>query len=662
MSKVNILIKKFYFSLFLMAAIASQGFSKEVSGQLGAGEGSSFIPMQGSAFSITRDVTSGIYGGNYDVTIKNNSKVFYQEQNQKDDLYLVFNEPVDDGDIIKIEVNKGLFQFKMSHMESLPEVVVDAIKAQVPNQYEEMTPLHKPRKSASSINPQNIQKAEPLKEVLPKVEEKIEKPAAPIAVETPIAESQAQIDKKEGFFENFSKRLNNIFSPAEGEVSKQADSTSVQKKSTPEKMQVPMDLNIKEINDQVAKPKSSTSTLANISSSLDASKIQTPQTTQLNDQNIKSGIESAAEQSIEQVPAMGTSNIDNLQTAETFSPVLDKELAPTGALNRVPSEVGAGQTFAKSSLPSMQSDDQINQRSFETKIDAESASRPAFSSSENDLEIKEIKIKEEIPQFQSHTVSQPQISEFKEPSITQAPVLKQTPKVIEQEKPVIQKESASKDKIIITKTIAPTEEPRVIKRHVEPSEYQSSTSNIPERMSDRVLGGGYADNAKGTLSVKAYSNRKAVSAWVEVFKAGTKQRVKTFYTGKGRSLKDIKLPAGVYVVKATYRTSSMKRQKSLGKITLSEGGSINKSISFDDGSLLVRVKKFGEPLYAKVELFRSGSKRRIAYEFTSRSTGVAKFHVATGLYDIVIKDHNNVQKFDNIKIRSAKTRTLNADF
>jgi len=181
-------------------------------------------------------------------------------------------------------------------------------------------------------------------------------------------------------------------------------------------------------------------------------------------------------------------------------------------------------------------------------------------------------------------------------------------------------------------------------------------------MSDRVLGNGYGLATPGRIKVKAYSNNRAVSAWVEVFKADTKQRVKTFYTGKGRGLKDVKLPAGVYIIKATYRTATSKRKKTIGRVTLSEGDSINKSIRFDDGSIKVKVTKSGSPIYAKVEVFKAGQKRRIAYEFTSRSKGIANFSLGSGEYDIVVRDHGDKRRFDYVTVKGGKSKTLNADF
>ncbi|MCH9813443.1 MAG: hypothetical protein K0U47_05805 [Epsilonproteobacteria bacterium] len=657
------MIKKIYFSLFLILISCTQGSAKEVSGQLEAGEGSSFIPLQGSAFSITRDVTSGIYKGNYDVMIKNNRKIFYQERNQEDDLYLVFNEPVESGDLIKIEVNKGVFKFKMSHMETLPDVVVDAIKAQVPEQYAQMKSLHKERSHKQVTTPSvKPVKAISTSTISKKSEEILGQRVIPQEVITPKAQV---VEEQSGFFENFSEKLGKIFSPAKKDIKEQPVEQAVETLNRPKVKEAsapsvaPTGLDNNLATQKHTNPTFSQKKIDSVSTSIESrytQKAEVPHMDIAKDLPT-SQIDDVARKSQVEVPTMTRSSLDQLPVAQTFKSVVDSNKLPIGASESLDQ---AQETFVKRKLPS----DFTAQApsSFESKINSQAVTQPAFEQSRGELEIEELKVQGEIPQFQSTQVAAPQFSEFQQPAAVQAPQLKELPRVVEKPKPVRQIEESGKDKIVITKTIAPKESSRVIRRHVEPEAYKSSTSKVPERMSDRVMGGGYADNAKGTLSVKAYSNKRAVSAWVEVFKAGTKQRVKTFYTGKGRTLKDIKLPAGVYVVKATYRTSSMKRQKSLGKVTLSEGGAINKQISFDDGSILVRVKKFDAPLYAKVEIYKRGSKRRIAYDFTSRSTGIAKFDIATGRYDVVVKDHNNIRQFENIRVRSSKTRTLNADF
>ncbi len=331
------------------------------------------------------------------------------------------------------------------------------------------------------------------------------------------------------------------------------------------------------------------------------------------------------------------------------------------------------ESFSTSTPPTMRE----NQTgSFQTQISTSAVQKPEFRT-EPKVVVKKIKIQEPMPKPQMEEVfkvnsapkHEPEIVKYDEPQVV-AP--EPVAKIIEPEivKAPIVKREESKDRIVITKTIAipkkkkevAKEEPRVIKRHVQPKEYKTEQEQIPGRMSDRVAGNGYGMSTQGKIKVKAYSNNRPVSAWVEVFKAGTSQRVKTFYTGKGGSLKDVKLPAGTYVIKATYRTATSKRKKTLGRVVLEEGGSINKKISFDDGTVTIKVKKSGKPIYAKVEVYKSGSKRRIAYEFTSKSNGVAKLSLGSGEYDIVIKDHSEVIRFDSVRVKGGKSKTLNADF
>jgi len=205
------------------------------------------------------------------------------------------------------------------------------------------------------------------------------------------------------------------------------------------------------------------------------------------------------------------------------------------------------------------------------------------------------------------------------------------------------KEVNTPDKIVITKII---------------SQKQPQPAAPLERMSDRVIGGGSAvQDHTGTVSVKAYSNRKPISAWVEVYKG--KRRVKTFYTNNG---KEVKLPAGTYIMKATYRTGTAKQKKSLGKIHLQEGEKIKKRVYFNVGKLNVVAKRYGEPVYVKVEIYKEGSRSRYAYTFSSKSTGEAHLQLSEGSYKIIVLEHGKKKVFDNVRIKGGATKTIRVDF
>jgi hypothetical protein len=183
------------------------------------------------------------------------------------------------------------------------------------------------------------------------------------------------------------------------------------------------------------------------------------------------------------------------------------------------------------------------------------------------------------------------------------------------------------------------------------------------KIDDRVLGGGYnPDSGTSKFGMKVTKNSQPVSAWIEVFKNGTKDRVKTFYTSSSKKIKKVKLPAGVYMIRATYRSKDGKLQKTLKNINLSDGGDITKHIAFHDGKLRVIARRADKSLYVRVTAYKSGTKDKVAFEFSDRHSGITNMTLGTGTYDIEVAEHNNIREFNNIKIRSGQMETIKADF
>lgn len=620
---------QFFMVLTLTFFIAQTALNaKEISGSLSAGEGSSFIPMQGSAFSIIKDIKSGIYDAKFNILIKSGGSIIYNEKSQVDDLYLVFNDAIDNGDIIKLDVVNGVFLFKMSHMDKLPEAIVEAIKEQAPQEYARMKKNQKPKAIKKTpvvnqhIEPENYTPAVPL----------INEPEIPAIVE-PIQERQ----KEGGFFDRLSAKISTLIGRDE------RPDKAITSKPVPQDISKPID------SEKVYNPTTSQSGIGTLPNTIENVKkerlpIIMSQGKVINSSKIESGIDNITQDRGIQPPKMASSGITSFPVAKTFPMNVDR-IETKNQLAQSKTDIDS---FATSRAPAIRED---QSHKFQTQINTTPQSKPSFQSN--------------VPQFQPA----PQLEEMiTVPAKTEPDIVKTIEPEIQQptiiKAPYVKREE-SKDRIVITKTLAgekKKEESRVIKRHVEPEVYKSQQKQVTERMSDRIAGNGYGMTTQGSLKVKAFSNKREVSAWVEVFQAGTNKRVKTFYTGKGGSLKNIKLPPGTYVIKATYRTANSKRQKTLGRVVLEEGGSINKSISFNDGSVTVNVRKSGEPIYAKVEVYKSGSKRRIAYEFTSKSTGVVKLSLGSGKYDIIIKDHNNIRRFDGISIRGGKSKSINAEF
>jgi hypothetical protein len=183
------------------------------------------------------------------------------------------------------------------------------------------------------------------------------------------------------------------------------------------------------------------------------------------------------------------------------------------------------------------------------------------------------------------------------------------------------------------------------------------------KIDDRVIGGGYNPNSGSSkFGMKVTKNSKPISAWIEVFKDGTKDRVKTFYTSSSSKIKKVKLPAGVYMIRATYRSKGGKLQKTLKNINLNDGGDITKHITFHDGKLRVIARRADKSLYVRVTAYKSGTKDKVAFEFSDRHSGITNLTLGTGTYDIEVAEHNNIREFNDVKIKSGAMETIKVEF
>ncbi len=207
----------------------------------------------------------------------------------------------------------------------------------------------------------------------------------------------------------------------------------------------------------------------------------------------------------------------------------------------------------------------------------------------------------------------------------------------------------AEEKIIITKIID-----------------KDNSTNIADdafsSIDDRVLGNGYKERENGELGMKVYKNSRPVTAWIEVFKSGTRDRVKTFYTKKGSIPKSIKLPAGTYMVKATYRSPNAKQQKSLKNVVIEEGQSVNRKIAFYDGTLKVKVTKGGIPSYSKVVAYKTGSRKIVSYAFSNKSSGSCSLILENGRYDLEVSNYRDKKSISGISIQSGKTKNIKVEF
>ena len=444
-NEINSNLKNIIHILTLLTFFMTSSFNfleaGEVSGSLSAGEGSSFIPSQGSAFSIIKDVTSGIYGGNYNILIKSNGRVIYEESYQIDDLYLVFNEAVDEGDIIKLNVNEGIFNFKMSHMSTLPDVVVEAIKEQNPQQYEETKTLYKPRKEVSKkpvvkpvIEPIVAPVVEPI--VAPVVEPVITPILAPTIKPEPIVYPTAKPVVTPNS-EYDSRVIKRHIKPED--YKKAVISSSVEKAVVPKV----------ELKKEPSKPKALDSSIT------------------------KSGIDDIAKSSKITPPKTSASGLEVLPPAKVFPMVLDSKKSPVGPKSSIDIAKSKIESLKTSTPPVMK---KAQTGVFKTEIATDNVEVPKFQAQKPEVIVKKIELEKIVPPpVISKEISKPsfvpEIVPYK-PEIITPPVVHE--KIIEPEpepevvqKPIVY-DDKPKDRIVITKTLITNkkkpvkDEPRVI--------------------------------------------------------------------------------------------------------------------------------------------------------------------------------------------------------
>ncbi len=686
-------VNKLLIKLFIILSIFSVSvFAKdEMAGTLKGGGKVTIKPKNNYAFSITKNKGMLSSHASYNLSLVNGGDVIYEDKNLVDDVYLVFHDDVLAGDRMTIEVNRGYFDYALTPLLKLPNIVKNVLEPEV------IEKAKKQKRVAKKQKKKTVAKKEPVV-VAPFIQEKSEEVVMPQEVDVPPLESEIAYESPIGktFFEKFTKIFKELVHALSFKsiTSAQADNRSNQeneKALVSQKEPLKMKATLPHFNDDALKH----------AATREDERFSKPKRG-IEKHFDDSGLQNSAtlEESTFTSPKRGLSENFDDRTLQKSARVSKKVFnTPTGMVldSTIPTHVEEKFSSLRSREP------KLYQETLSNKVEKV----PAFKSLEpiaTDKLQTEARA-EHVPHFSNPAlVEKPlikaqskqesmtrEMSEVQEPANTYNEVASQSatrsddrtqaypdtgykeeykalePRVSRvQEKSVRQRviedtslpqnatarSSEASDKLVITKIID-KKEPAT----------DPFAGRVLGRMDDRVLGNGYngaASSAK--LGMRVTKNARPVSAWIEVFKNGTKQRVKTFYTSKGRKTKKVKLPAGTYTVRATYRTRDTKQQKTIKGVRLKEGDSVNKSIAFHDGKLRIVARRGDSPLYVKVIAYKSGSRKRVAYDFSSRTSGVATLSLAGGTYDIEVIDHKNNRMFDAIRIRAGKTNTINADF
>ncbi len=631
--------------------------------KISEGEKIIYHPKQGESFRVSIDLNRFSRDANYDIVMRNGKNIYFKNKKQQDDIYFVFNEPVDKGDELFLKVNRGYFIYVTQSVKDLPKSIKKVLRAN-----------EKERKTKKISKRKNDKVAVDTKEYCfdengdvyectptPPLQDKDQN----ISISNTGGKSLKNREKESqtpDFIGLFAKKLQQAYEKIKMTLTspsvKKSDekNESIVKRTLPEKEKdVQNKIEKKSFSknhDENKKIKTPPKELMS-QNELIAKKIKLPNPRSIKEPPIiQDSVSLAASVSKPQIKspsfiskmARHQSNINNHEISKPkFSDTVAKSIPKT--VKESEKKIASGEYRPKIKEPYRLSPlDNLN-----TPV-----AKPVYKEEPKEW-ILQRRLKENeiiIPDITPVDISNQKIKKqlYKEPPVIQKPIetkLVEVKKPLPKPKPqIIENEDEAKDRIVITK---------IIEKKPSPSTFKEDLS---ERMSDRVLGGGYKEtNAMGSVRVKAYDNSKPISAWIEVYQ--NKKRVKSFYTGRSKA---VKLPAGTYILKATYRTGTSKQKKNLGRIRLAKGQSIQKKVIFKIGTLNVIAKKAGKPLYVKVEVYKQGSVSRYAYTFSSRNTGIAHLKLSQGSYKIVVKDRGRSKIFNGVFIKGGALKSVLAEF
>ncbi len=679
------LIKLFIISVFINTTIFA---NLAMHGTLTSAQEVILKPLNGHALSITRTAGKYMSNSSFDFTMLSNNSVIYKDQNQFEDIYLVFHDQVLSSDRIKIHVNRGYFNYAITPLSTLPKVVKSVLDPEV------MHPTHTPKKKhnnqkAPVQKKHNNQKAPVQKKHVntsaAKTVKQAQRSTNEAQVTKPVYTSQTSTAMKPPLSDSFFQKFTQIFK-------KLVAALTINQHAKTEQPAM------KQSAKAVSNPSTHPSTKKTVAAVKPIQK-STGMLEHFDDQALKNAAK--VEERRFKKEKSGITNTFN-DTA------LKNQATLTKSQFRAPKR-GISEKFDDQNI---RQSARISPKQFQPakKLDLESSHLPATIEEKYKAALQTPpqayhdtlnKAVESVPTF---TDTAPAIENKTVPETVQ-PVIQP----VTLPKPIAQKQAAEPQVNIPKQTLnnkptypdtgykegyedlnpKPAAKPKARKRVLEDQTLPQNSARISGddsgqklvitklidkekkedpfagrvlgRMDDRVIGNSERESA-ARLGMRVTKNSRPVSAWIEVFKNGTKQRVKTFYTSKSRRPKTVKLPEGVYMVRATYRTRDNKQQKTIKNIRLKEGSNVNRKIAFSDGKLRIIARRGDKALYVKVIVYTSNTHRRVGYSFSSRTSGIAELTLGSGRYDVEILEHNKNRSFDGIQIKGGKTNTLHVNF
>ncbi len=166
---------------------------------------------------------------------------------------------------------------------------------------------------------------------------------------------------------------------------------------------------------------------------------------------------------------------------------------------------------------------------------------------------------------------------------------------------------------------------------------------------------------EGELLLKTSKNDQPVGIRYEIYKNGERTKIKSGYTNENGEAA-LKLAAGLYDIRAVNKSTVLKSIKIFKGVKISPQTLTELNIEFKEGKLKVFSERGMNPLYTNVSIYKPGDRKRLYFDFTSRSDGVVVMKLPVGVYDVVVRDHNIKRVFKRIRIRPNLTTNIHARF
>jgi Ca-activated chloride channel family protein len=168
----------------------------------------------------------------------------------------------------------------------------------------------------------------------------------------------------------------------------------------------------------------------------------------------------------------------------------------------------------------------------------------------------------------------------------------------------------------------------------------------------KALGEAIKRSLGGAIKITALRNKVPIKAWAEAFKPGEEEAI----TGSGIQPDkpgEIVLTPGTYDIKVTDINIETEPTVTLSGIKIESGKTIEKTVDFSGGVLIVTIIKNGKPSEGRANVLQPDGEEVI--DKWIEIDKPAKFELVPGSYDIMVEDTNtDMGKYPTMTFKGVK--------